>query len=217
MSDVAGFLDLAIGTCRGSRARRALSPAPQRGKLSKLVTDLLQRCHAPRSCSILVKRKLEAGTGGSRIGRQLQRLALACAAFTVTSCIVAAPKEHADKVSVAVRAAEQPVTIVIVTLDGVRWHEVFEGVDPKLAAEHNLPPSAVVSARELLPNLYAIIDSHGSALGAPGHGAPISASGPDFLSLPGYAELLSGRNVTGCANNQCAGVAAHTIIEQLSS
>jgi Metalloenzyme superfamily len=164
-----------------------------------------------------VNTQAAAGTGGSRIGRQLQRLVFACAAFTVTSCIVTAPKERADKVSVAVRESEQPVAIVVVTLDGVRWHEVFEGVDARLAAEHDLPPSAVVSARELLPNLYAIIDSHGSALGAPEHGAAISASGPDFLSLPGYAELLSGRSVTGCANNQCAGVMAHTIIEELSA
>jgi hypothetical protein len=164
-----------------------------------------------------VKSKLEADTGGPRIGRQLQRLALACAAFTVTSCIALAPKTRTDKLPFAAGRAEQPVAIVIVTLDGVRWHEVFEGVDPKLAAAHDLPPNAVVSARELLPNLYAIIDSHGAALGAPGHGAPISASGPNFLSLPGYAELLSGRRVTGCANNQCAGVATHTILEELTA
>jgi hypothetical protein len=104
-----------------------------------------------------------------------------------------------------------------VTLDGVRWHEVFEGVDAKLAAEHDLPLEAVVSARELLPNLYAVIDSHGAALGAPGHGASISASGPNFLSLPGYAELLSGRSVTGCLDNQCTGIGTHTIIEELSA
>jgi len=106
---------------------------------------------------------------------------------------------------------------VVVTLDGVRWHEVFEGVDAKLAAEHDLPANAVVSARELLPNLHAIIASHGAALGAPGHGAAISASGPEFLSLPGYAELLSGRSVTGCDNNQCTGLGVHTIMEELSA
>jgi hypothetical protein len=164
-----------------------------------------------------VKSKHEAGTGGSRIGGHFARFALGCATFAIASCIAAAPKERADKVSVAVREAEEPVAIVVVTLDGVRWHEVFEGVDAQLAAQHDLPPNAVVSARQLLPNLYAVIDSHGAALGAPGHGATISASGPNFLSLPGYAELLSGRSVTGCADNQCTGVSAHTIIEELSA
>ena len=76
-----------------------------------------------------MKSKLEADTGGPRIGRQLQRLALACAAFTVTSCIALAPKTRTDKLPFAAGRAEQPVAIVIVTLDGVRWHEVFEGVD----------------------------------------------------------------------------------------
>jgi hypothetical protein len=213
MSDVAEFL-AATKAMSGSSAD---AHASRQRRLSTLVTDLDQRCHALRSYSILVNSKVVTGTGGSRIGRQLQRFALACSAFAVASCIVAAPKERADKVSVAVRAQEQPVAIVVVTLDGVRWHEVFQGVDERLAAEHGLPPDAVVSARELLPNLYAIIDSHGAALGAPGHGAAISASGPNFLSLPGYAELLSGRSVTGCADNQCTGIGAHTIIEQLSA
>ena len=164
-----------------------------------------------------MKSKLETDTGRPRIGRRLQRLTFACAAFTVTSCIVAAPKTHAEKSSVTANQAAPPVAIVVVTLDGVRWHEVFEGVDATLAAQHDLPPNAVVSARDLMPSLYAIIDSHGSALGAPGHGAPISASGPDFLSLPGYAELLSGRTITGCANNQCSGVATRTILEELTA
>ncbi|HEX3773966.1 MAG TPA: hypothetical protein VHV51_05840 [Polyangiaceae bacterium] len=130
---------------------------------------------------------------------------------------MAAPRERADKVSAAARASEEPVAIVLITLDGVRWHEVFEGVDAKLAAEHDLPQNAVVSSAELLPNLHAIIASHGAALGAPGHGEAISASGPEFLSLPGYAELLSGRKVTACANNQCTGSGVHTILEQMSA
>jgi Metalloenzyme superfamily len=213
VSDVAEFLDLTIATQRSA----GRGHAPRGSKLSTLVTHLLQRCHVPLARSILVKSKVEAGTGGSRIGRQLQRLALTGAAFTVTSCIALAPRQHADQVSRAVQQVEQPVAIVIVTLDGVRWHEVFEGVDAELAKSHDLPSSAVVSARELLPNLYAIIDSHGAALGAPGHGASISASGPNFLSLPGYAELLSGRRVTGCDDNQCRGLAPHTIIEELSA
>jgi hypothetical protein len=160
---------------------------------------------------------VEADTGGSRVGRPFQRFALACAAFALASCIVAAPKEHADRAPGSVRPAEQPVAIVIVTLDGVRWQEVFAGVDPALAAAHGVGAEQVLPARQLLPNLYAIIDGHGAALGAPGYGAPIRASGPNFLSLPGYAELFSGRTVTGCGDNQCRGVSAHTIIEELSA
>jgi Metalloenzyme superfamily len=211
MSIVAEFLSVA-------NAMQTKAP-PDAGSsgLSTLVTDLLRRRHAEWSSATIVKRRIEADTGRSRIGDLLRRFTIACAAFAVTSCIVTAPTKRAAKLSLAVQAPQHSVIIVVVTLDGVRWHEVFEGVDAKLAAEHNLPAEAVVSARELLPNLYSIIETHGSALGAPGHGSVISASGPNFLSLPGYAELLSGRSATGCANNQCPGVAARTIIEELSA
>ncbi|MEP7051839.1 MAG: alkaline phosphatase family protein [Pseudomonadota bacterium] len=110
-----------------------------------------------------------------------------------------------------------PLVIVIVTLDGVRWHEVFEGVDPKLAKERGVAEGERVSATELMPNLHAIIATHGAALGAPGHGAAISASGPNFVSLPGYAELLSGRRNTSCHDNQCPGSDSATIVDEFSA
>jgi hypothetical protein len=165
-----------------------------------------------------VKSKVDADTGWTRLGRQFPRLALAGAAFAVAGCLIVPPKAGAGK-SATNRAlrAEPPLTIVIVTLDGVRWHEVFDGVDPALAKERGLPPEAVVAAAELMPNLHAIIDTHGVALGAPGHGATISASGPTFVSLPGYAELLSGRRATACHDNQCPGAGTRTIVDELAA
>lgn len=105
---------------------------------------------------------------------------------------------------------------MIVTLDGVRWREVFEGVDAELASSHGMTPAEVVSAADLLPNLHAIAE-RGVALGAPGHGAEIRASGPNFVSLPGYAELLSGRRVTQCGDNQCQSPGIHTIVDELGA
>ncbi|HEX2672310.1 MAG TPA: alkaline phosphatase family protein [Polyangiaceae bacterium] len=109
------------------------------------------------------------------------------------------------------------LTVVVVTLDGVRWHEVFEGVDPRLAASHGLSERELVSAAELTPNLHRIVATHGTALGAPGHGAAISASGPNFVSLPGYAELLSGRRATRCRDNQCTGSGTKTLIDDFTA
>ena len=170
--------------------------------------------------SVLVKTKVDADTGWSRVGRQFPRLALACAAFAVAGCLIVPPSAGAGKngANRASRPEAQPaVTLVIVTLDGVRWHEVFDGVDPALARDRGLPPEAVVGAAELMPNLHGIIDTHGVALGAPGHGATISASGPNFVSLPGYAELLSGRRGTACHDNQCPGAGTRTIIDELAT
>jgi hypothetical protein len=134
--------------------------------------------------------------------------------------LIVPPKAGAGK-SAPNRASgseSQPaVTIVVLTLDGVRWHEVFDGVDAELARERGLPPEAVVGAAQLMPNLHAIIDTHGVALGAPGHGAMISASGPNFVSLPGYAELLSGHRATACHDNQCPGAGTRTIVDELAA
>jgi hypothetical protein len=166
-----------------------------------------------------VKSKVDADTGRSRLGRQLPRLALACVAFAVAGCLIVPPKASAGKSTTGYAlqpGSQSAVTIVIMTLDGVRWHEVFDGVDPALAKERGLPPEAVVGAAELMPNLHAIIDTHGVALGAPGHGATISASGPNFVSLPGYAELLSGRRATACHDNQCPGAGTRTIVDELA-
>ena len=171
-----------------------------------------------------MKSKVDTATGWSRGGRQLQRCALFGAALAVTGCLLVAPKPGAGATSARRAGQTSPAAhsrpafaIVLVTLDGTRWHEVFEGVDAKLAASHGLAASDVVGAAELMPNLHRIIATHGAALGAPGHGAPIRASGPNFVSLPGYAELLSGRTVTNCRDNQCTNSGARTIVDEFSA
>src|SRR4051812_4037316 len=54
---------------------------------------------------------------------------------------------------------------VLVTIDGVRWQDVFE-------------------SRDRLPNLHRLASTRGALLGAPGRGV-INASGPEYVSLPG--------------------------------
>src|SRR5262245_36175754 len=46
--------------------------------------------------------------------------------------------------------------VLLVTVDGVRWQEIFGGVDPVLAKQAHLPRAALLSARKLLPNLYRL-------------------------------------------------------------
>jgi hypothetical protein len=108
-----------------------------------------------------------------------------------------------------------PTQVVVVTLDGARYREIFDGIDPQLAAERGPIRGAVNAPEELMPNLHRLM-AQGAALGAPGHGASISASGPQFLSLPGYSEIFTGRRVTGCADNGCRGTSAHSIADELA-
>lgn len=101
--------------------------------------------------------------------------------------------------------------VIVVTVDGVRWQEIFEGVDPELAGRRGLP---VVPARALMPALYARVVDRGVALGAPGVGAPVEASGPVFVSLPGYREIFSGR-LPRCIDNHCPTIRRPTVVDEL--
>jgi len=102
---------------------------------------------------------------------------------------------------------------VVVAIDGVRWQEVFEGVDRAQARNLGL---RVETARELLPNLYRLIHDHGCALGAPDTGSLVRASGPNFLSLPGYTEMFTGSAPVDCPDNECGRVSVPTVADQVA-
>ena len=102
--------------------------------------------------------------------------------------------------------------MVLVVLDGVRWQDVFVGADPSLAAEAKVPAA---HADELTPHLHALIAERGAALGAPGQGAPMAASGPNFVSLPGYTEIFSGRSPSPCRDNDCGPTHSPTLFDDV--
>ncbi len=102
--------------------------------------------------------------------------------------------------------------VILVTIDGARWQEIFRGVDAALAQENDLP---VRDARALLPNIYRRLVDGGVAIGAPGHGAPMFASGPEFMSLPGYQELLTGRPPSDCLSNHCPAITTPTLLDRV--
>jgi Sulfatase len=108
--------------------------------------------------------------------------------------------------------SEDAPAVVLVVLDGVRWQDVFVGADPGLAAEAKVP---AVRADELMPHLHALIADRGAALGAPGEGAPMAASGPNFVSLPGYTEIFSGRSPSPCRDNDCAPTRLPTLMDDM--
>lgn len=98
--------------------------------------------------------------------------------------------------------------VVLVTIDGARWQEVFEGSDTELSHAPRRP------SRELVPNLDRLARESGAAVGAPGRGL-IRATGPNFVSLPGYTEILTGRAPIGCQDNTCAPIAVPTLLDEV--
>ncbi|RYE82853.1 MAG: hypothetical protein EOO75_20080, partial [Myxococcales bacterium] len=103
----------------------------------------------------------------------------------------------------------------VVTLDGARWQELFLGVDRNLAQHDGVPSDEVVAASVLLPNIYERLIRRGVALGAPGHGSPVEASGPVHVSLPGYRELFVGAPDASCRSNDCGAVTVPTMADAI--
>jgi hypothetical protein len=94
---------------------------------------------------------------------------------------------------IAARVSPNRPTIVLVTIDGARAIDVLDG------------------AR--MPNLRRLAE-RGVALGAAG--APMVASGPRFVSLPGYREILTGRRGgAGCVDNECPPIDEPTLLDEL--
>lgn len=104
-------------------------------------------------------------------------------------------------------------TVVLLVIDGIRWQEVFRGVDVRLARAHGLKQHA--PAEHLVPALHALGSSGGVAAGVPGVGAEIHASGPVYRSLPSYMELLSGHSAEYCSNNRCGSVRYPTVMDRV--
>jgi hypothetical protein len=102
--------------------------------------------------------------------------------------------------------------VVLITLDGVRAEDVFEGADPKLR-----PGSDVKRLRrpeEVMPRTHRLVATRGVALGAErsGCGAVHTASGAN-VSLPGYLEIFTGRR-TRCRDNNCDRTTSPTVLDE---
>jgi hypothetical protein len=155
-------------------------------------------------------------TGWTRSARLLALVALASACADrgrgadVREAVSAPPASAnvnasgSETIANSGRGVDAPV--VIVTIDGVRWQEVFEGTDPRLT---HSPPVAV---DRYLPNLHGLGTTRGAFVGAPGRGQ-IAATGPNYISLPGYTELLSGRP-SRCQTNGCMRTTLPSILDE---
>jgi Metalloenzyme superfamily len=128
---------------------------------------------------------------------------------TATTEATAAPRTGAPPEA-------SPSAVVLVVLDGVRWQEIFEGVDPQIARRQGLTREEIVDASALMPTLHDVLVEHGIAVGAPGHGPEMRATGPNYVSLPGYTEILTGRTATSCGDNACQRVPLPTLADELA-
>lgn len=95
--------------------------------------------------------------------------------------------------------------VILVTLDGLRWQEVFAGADNRLMnKEHGGVADLLATRRRfwrgdpvqrrelLLPFLWGTVARDGQLFGDPEQGARAVITNPHKFSYPGYSELLCG-------------------------
>jgi hypothetical protein len=112
--------------------------------------------------------------------------------------------------------ARQTRNVVLVTIDGLRWQEVFCGADPALTTKESGGVSdqarsgllarfggATVAARrqKLMPFLWDEVGRHGQLWGNRDAGSPAQVSNAQWFSYPGYNEILTGRADPGIVSN----------------
>ena len=111
----------------------------------------------------------------------------------------------ASGASFSAAAAEN---VLLVTIDGLRWQEVFRGADDALInKEHGGiddkavervrrdfgGDSADARRRKLMPFFWDVVARKGQAFGNRDLGSPASVLNTQWFSYPGYNELLCGR------------------------
>jgi hypothetical protein len=103
--------------------------------------------------------------------------------------------------------------VVIVTLDGLRWQEIFGGIDSAIVADKRFTKdsAAVISAfasdersgrrRRLFPFLWETIGQQGQLYGDRLAGSEVNNANPYWFSYPGYNEIFTGYPDTGVNSN----------------
>lgn len=95
--------------------------------------------------------------------------------------------------------------VILITTDGLRWQEVFQGMDPVLAADrafnqgdsaaifqHYWAEDAAVRRAKLLPFFWSTIAKTGQLYGNRLVGNNVNNANPHWFSYPGYSEILTG-------------------------
>lgn len=112
-----------------------------------------------------------------------------------------------------ISAQHKTENLVIVTLDGLRWQEVFKGVDSAIIvnkkftndSDHIVKTfwSDTINERrkKLFPFLWSTIDSEGQLYGNRTKGCAVNNANKYWFSYPGYNEIFTGNPDTAVNSN----------------
>lgn len=115
------------------------------------------------------------------------------------------PKEQkADSFKQKEQVVDNTPKVVLVTLDGVRWQEVFSGIDSTLMVNEEYVKDrdelkhefwnadALTRRKTLMPFLWSTIEKQGQIYGNRTLGNKVNVANNHWFSYPGYSEILTG-------------------------
>ncbi|MCC7065388.1 MAG: alkaline phosphatase family protein [Planctomycetes bacterium] len=101
--------------------------------------------------------------------------------------------------------AQKTTNVILITLDGLRWQDVFTGADNRMLNKEHGGVADLLAMRKrfwrstpeqrrevLMPFLWTTIQKEGQIFGDPEHDARAVVTNPHRFSYPGYSELLCG-------------------------
>jgi Metalloenzyme superfamily len=125
--------------------------------------------------------------------------------------------------------AQSAENIIIITTDGLRWQEVFGGMDSAIAnnKKFNQDDSAAIfkkywaadpveRRKKLLPFLWSTFEKNGQIYGNRNYGNKIDNANPYWFSYPGYNEIFTGYPDTLINSNSYKANPNTTLLEFLN-
>ena len=118
--------------------------------------------------------------------------------------------------------------VILITLDGLRWQEVFTGADSALVHDTIFTPrssgtidefwttSAAERRRQMMPFLWSTIASEGQIYGNREQGSRVDITNQRRFSYPGYSEILTGFADPRIRSNDKIANPNRTILEYLN-
>jgi hypothetical protein len=132
--------------------------------------------------------------------------------------------------SLHLKAQNKTENIIIVTTDGLRWQELFKGMDSAIAnnSKFNQGDSSYIfetywsdnkneRRKKLMPFFWSTIEAKGQIYGNRMLGNKIDNANPYWFSYPGYSEIMTGFADTAINSNKYAPNPHVTVLEFLNN
>jgi hypothetical protein len=114
-----------------------------------------------------------------------------------------------------IHAQKKVENLVIITLDGMRWQEIFGGIDSTIVKDQKFNQKSaeyifkkyggndpLESRKKLMPFLWTTLQQKGQIFGNRQYENYVNVSNPYWVSYPGYSEIFCGMVDTSINSNK---------------